>query len=562
MAEKDATARLRRAVKENNLFLVKRLIQRTDMRNPDSSPRRYTSLAWAAVLGHEETFEFLLSAGHDDEELSRDSENNTILMLLADHKPPSVNSYISQQPSQDISGATLRMARLYYDRYSGILDWANSQGKTALHIASIKGNEELVRMFCDLGADVDLPDNQGNTPLHYASSWGHIPVVQLLIERGCHFTARNNEGFTASDYAYSFSTRDTLQDTARLMFENNKKSRRQIFAQAAERGGEWSGSSPIPMPPPNVPPKDRDVIPRMRSGSGTSRSTTTASDSGDVDSNGLAPGRSQPSFSASSSPSQPSTGSHSNYPNQHSSGHHAATLTATSSTVTVSGPTPAASHGSTLRPLVNPASAIASRMRERDADAMEKYLLRNRSGSQGTSSTDNRSQNGTHFASAGPSASGDDITALSHVPTSGTTTPRRLRPSVSAAQLRTTENPNPASHTIHTQPESRNRAGTNPSTRPSQPILPQLTRSSSISTSPRSLNSPDKYVAEDNESYIGPPSQYAQFPEPPLASEDTSTPTANRRKAFHILSKPLPPIDQPGSANHRRGMSAASVRGT
>jgi hypothetical protein len=90
MAEKDATARLRRAVKgmslfvkalftmpinfmllENNLFLVKRLIQRTDMRNPDLAPRRLTSLAWSAVLGHEETFEFLLSAGHDDEELSK-----------------------------------------------------------------------------------------------------------------------------------------------------------------------------------------------------------------------------------------------------------------------------------------------------------------------------------------------------------------------------------------------------------------------------------------------------------------------------------------------------------
>lgn len=50
---------------------MKRLIERVDMRNPDPSTRRYTSLAWAAVLGHEETFEFLLYAGHDDEELSR-----------------------------------------------------------------------------------------------------------------------------------------------------------------------------------------------------------------------------------------------------------------------------------------------------------------------------------------------------------------------------------------------------------------------------------------------------------------------------------------------------------
>jgi ankyrin repeat protein len=71
MAEKDATSRLRRAVKKNNLFLVRRLIQRTNMRNPDPASKRYTSLAWTAVLGHEETFEFLLTAGHDDAELSR-----------------------------------------------------------------------------------------------------------------------------------------------------------------------------------------------------------------------------------------------------------------------------------------------------------------------------------------------------------------------------------------------------------------------------------------------------------------------------------------------------------
>jgi target of rapamycin complex 2 subunit AVO2 len=57
---------------ENNLFLVKRLTARiTDMRNTDPGAARYTSLAWAAVLGHEETFDFLLTKGHDDEELSK-----------------------------------------------------------------------------------------------------------------------------------------------------------------------------------------------------------------------------------------------------------------------------------------------------------------------------------------------------------------------------------------------------------------------------------------------------------------------------------------------------------
>jgi ankyrin repeat protein len=50
---------------------VKRLLQRTEMRNIDSNHTRYTSLAWAAVSGSEETFDFLLSAGHDEEEISK-----------------------------------------------------------------------------------------------------------------------------------------------------------------------------------------------------------------------------------------------------------------------------------------------------------------------------------------------------------------------------------------------------------------------------------------------------------------------------------------------------------
>jgi len=63
-------------------------------------------------------------------------------MLLADQKPNSSNAY----DEQDNTGAYLRMAQSYYDRYSWILDWSNMHGKTALHIAALKGNEELVRV--------------------------------------------------------------------------------------------------------------------------------------------------------------------------------------------------------------------------------------------------------------------------------------------------------------------------------------------------------------------------------------------------------------------------------
>jgi hypothetical protein len=79
--------------------------------------------------------------------IHQDSENNTILMLLSDLKPSSSTSpYQSRPPDVDIVGAALRMSKLYYDRYTWILDWSNVHGKTALHVAALKGNEELVRV--------------------------------------------------------------------------------------------------------------------------------------------------------------------------------------------------------------------------------------------------------------------------------------------------------------------------------------------------------------------------------------------------------------------------------
>lgn len=76
----------------------------------------------------------------------QDSDSNTILMLLADFKPPVITPYRSTSNDCYSSGAALRMARLYYDRYPYVRDWANSQGKTALHVAAMQGNEEIVQV--------------------------------------------------------------------------------------------------------------------------------------------------------------------------------------------------------------------------------------------------------------------------------------------------------------------------------------------------------------------------------------------------------------------------------
>lgn len=264
------------------------------------------------------------------------------------------------------------------------------------------------------------------------------------------------------------------------------------------------------MNPPPLPDREfRQPLPRMRSGSGT----TNTSDSGEVETNGLAVGpRSSHSASVSSSPSQPSAGSLGQYHSSHGSNHSQSSMGA---------------HPSNYSSL----SPFASRVRERDADAMEKYMRRNRSESQGTSSTDNKSQNGSFVSSTGD----DNFPSYSNI-ASGAATPRRLRPSISASQLRSTS-------PVYEIPSGATSASPSSTT-------PVLTRSTSISiTSPIS----------DTETYVGPPSQYARFPEPPVLEEGSSS-VASRRMAYHPSTK-HPHLDSlSASLNHRRGLSAASIR--
>jgi len=76
------------------------------------------------------------------------------------------------------------------------------------------------------------------------------------------------------------------------------------------------------------------------------------------------------------------------------------------------------------------------------------------------------------------------------------------------------------------------------------------------STTSDSLRSLFTEQDEEDESYTGPPSQYAQFPGPP--APEGPVPPVSRRKGLHMLLK----SSAADAISHRRGMSATSVRGS
>lgn len=60
------------------------------------------------------------------------------------------------------------------------------KGNTALHIASLAGQEEVVKVLIQLGANVNVQSQNGFTPLYMAAQENHDAVVSFLLASGAN----------------------------------------------------------------------------------------------------------------------------------------------------------------------------------------------------------------------------------------------------------------------------------------------------------------------------------------------------------------------------------------
>ncbi|CAG8521018.1 4011_t:CDS:2 [Ambispora gerdemannii] len=199
-------ARLRRAACDGNLLLIKRLMLKTSIQNPDPD-NGWTTLMYAARCGHAHVVEFLLNAGHEDHEISKDFENNTVLMIASQYNH-------------------LEIMKIYTNFFPDCIHIRNKKGQTALIFAAQRGYIDVMKWLFANGADINQTDYDGNTALHYAAAWNRFEAVTLLIERGIIFAGKNIAGWTALDYSYSVEIESHIQERARAQFEESRISRR------------------------------------------------------------------------------------------------------------------------------------------------------------------------------------------------------------------------------------------------------------------------------------------------------------------------------------------------
>ncbi|KAF6174777.1 hypothetical protein GIB67_031301 [Kingdonia uniflora] len=82
------------------------------------------------------------------------------------------------------------------------VDALTEDGQTALHLAVKERRRDCARLLLAGGARVDVPSTgEGDTPLYLASGLGDEHMVKLLLQKGANKDTRNKHGKTAYDVA-------------------------------------------------------------------------------------------------------------------------------------------------------------------------------------------------------------------------------------------------------------------------------------------------------------------------------------------------------------------------
>ncbi|KAG8008768.1 Ankyrin-3, partial [Nibea albiflora] len=116
-------------------------------------------------------------------------------------KPTS--SLLSVLLQTDVNACYLRSARagnlekaLDYLKNGVDINICNQKGNTALHIASLAGQTDVVKELVTHNANVNAQSQNGFTPLYMAAQENHMDVVQFLLDHGSSQSIATEDGFT------------------------------------------------------------------------------------------------------------------------------------------------------------------------------------------------------------------------------------------------------------------------------------------------------------------------------------------------------------------------------
>ena len=155
---------------------------------------------------------FLLEKGADID--ARGIKNNTVLMnALSNGKLTMARSLVAlgaEVNAKNEDGITPFMKAVMYGKRYNILDFlvehdadidakANN-GNTAIMIATINEDKEMIKYLKNLGADINIQNNEGMNPLLHAVRTGNLQLTKFIVELGADLQRKDKDGRSVMDY--------------------------------------------------------------------------------------------------------------------------------------------------------------------------------------------------------------------------------------------------------------------------------------------------------------------------------------------------------------------------
>lgn len=215
-----ADVELIEGVQNNDIEKVKQAIgKNANLDNINVRIKGRTALMYACLMEYNEIAKLLVESGADLD--NDDGEGSTAFTIATLSGNLEMLKYLKEKgvnmEAFGASGGALHHAVncTDHDKAYECIKWLIEQeitskinetcfnGGTPLKKAAEVGNNRVVKLFIENGADVNKRNEGSNTPLHAAARNEHLDVVQTLLENQAEVNAVNSNGITPLMFAVS-----------------------------------------------------------------------------------------------------------------------------------------------------------------------------------------------------------------------------------------------------------------------------------------------------------------------------------------------------------------------
>ena len=157
----------------SNTLIVRALLENGANVNAMDTDK-FTPLHAACDEGDIEVAKLLLENGANVELLNQDEESPLYVALYGENE---------------------KVSKLLFDKVPELVNKIVKpcSGSYPIHLVSEQGNEEMLKMLLEKGANCSVKDKFGMEPIHHAAKKGHLNIVKLLIQRNRNLTKSINK---------------------------------------------------------------------------------------------------------------------------------------------------------------------------------------------------------------------------------------------------------------------------------------------------------------------------------------------------------------------------------